>query len=293
MRTDQLSGSQKVAILLLAFGEEISTEVFKNLNEFEIKRVSTAMSRIGRVDQENVDEIIEDFYDILQKNRKFILGDTDYTEKVISTALKGSDAKEIIDQLSLSSRGLSSLEVIDVRNLLGMIVDEHPQTIALILSHLQPDKFIAILKKLPKNLQVDIIDRVAKLEPVSPEFIDEIESSLRLEISSSSTVGHEKTGGTELLADMINMIDSGTEEVIFEELDDKDPELSEEIKELMFVFEDISSFDSNNMQEIIKAVPGDKWRYALKSASEDLQNVVFVFDQLYRYIYQYLNSLLF
>ena len=275
MRNEQLSGSHKAAILLMAFGEDISTEVFKNLNEFEIKRISTAMSNIGRVDSDQVDYLIEEFYEILQENRKFFLGDADYTQKVINHALKGNEAKEIIQQLSLSSRGLSSLDVIDLRGLVSYISDEHPQTIAMILSHLKPDKFMAVLKMLSKPLRIEIIERVAKIEPISPEFIDEVESALRLEISASSAIGQEKVGGIEVLADMINMIDSGSEEVIFEELDDKHPELSEEIKELMFVFEDIAAFDMPNMQEVIKAVPGDKWRYALKSASQELQDSVF------------------
>nr|MBP6219208.1 hypothetical protein [Oligoflexales bacterium] len=178
------SGSQKAAILLLSFGEDISSEIFKHLNEFEIKRIGTAMSRLGRLEEGVVDDVILEFYQILQQNKQFFYGGSEYTKKVIGAAFKGGEAEEIIDQLSLSSANLDSLELIDPRTLAGFIRNEHPQTMALILAHLEPAKFGETLKMLPESLHTEILLRVANLESVAPELIDEIEDVLRQEVQS-------------------------------------------------------------------------------------------------------------
>ena len=171
----QFSGSTKAAILLLSFGEEISSEIFKHLNEFEIKRIGSAMSRLGRLDEEIVDSVIVEFYGVLQKNQEIIHGDTEYTKRVIGSAFKGGEAKEIIDDLALSEASLDSLSLIDPSGLAGFLRNEHPQTIAIIMAHLDPAKFGETIKLLPDNLHAEILLRIARLDAVSPELIDDIE----------------------------------------------------------------------------------------------------------------------
>lgn len=274
--TNKYSGAQKAAILLLSFGEDIAAEIFKNMTEFEIKRIGTAMSRLGRLDQEIVDEIMMEFYQILQQNRKFFYGGNDYTRKVIGSAFKGAEGEDLIEQLALgSSANLESLELIDPRSLANFIRSEHPQTIALILAHLDPKKCGETLKLLPEALHTEIMLRVANLDSVAPEIIDEIDDVLRSEIQAMGTISTQKIGGVEPLAEMLNQIDKATEEQILDNLEERDPDLAEQIRQLMFVFDDLVKIDDRGIQELIKAVSNDKWKVALKTASESVKDLVF------------------
>ena len=269
------SGSQKAAILLLSFGEEISSEIFKHLNEFEIKRIGTAMSRLGRMEQEIVDDIILEFYDVLQQNRQYFYGGSEYTKKVIGSAFKGGEADELIDQLSLSSASLDSLELIDARTLAGFIRNEHPQTIALILAHLEPAKFGETLKGLPNALHTEILLRIANLDAVAPELIEEIEDVLRQEVQAMGSISTDKLGGVDAIADMLNLVDKSSEEEMLENLEERDPDLAEDIRQLMFVFDDLVKLDDRSIQELLKSVPQEKWKIALKTCSESVKDLVF------------------
>jgi flagellar motor switch protein FliG len=274
--TNKYTGAQKAAILLLSFGEDISAEIFKHMNEFEIKRIGSAMSRLGRLDQEIVDSIIIEFYEILQQNKKFFYGGNEFTRKVIGNAFKGGEADDLIEQLALSSSAnLDSLELIDPRTLATFIRSEHPQTIALILAHLDPKKCGESLKLLPESLHTEIMLRIASLEAVAPEIIDEIDDVLRNEIQAMGSIATQKLGGVEPLAEMLNLIDKQTEEQILDSLEERDPDLAEQIRQLMFVFDDLVKVDDRGIQELIKAVPNDKWKVALKTASEAVRELVF------------------
>lgn len=276
MSTNKYSGAQKAAILLLSFGEEVSAEIFKSMTEFEIKRIGSAMSRLGRLEQEVIDEVILEFYQILQQNRKFFYGGNDFTKKVIGSAFKGGDADELIDQLALgSSANLDSLELIDPRTLAAFIRNEHPQTMALILAHLDPKKCGETLKLLPENLHVEIMLRIANLDAVAPEIIDEIDDVLRSEIQAMGSISTQKIGGVEPLAEMLNLIDKSTEDQILDNLEERDPDLAERIRQLMFVFDDLVKIDDRGIQELLKVVKNDQWKVALKTASESVRELIF------------------
>ena len=276
MAINKYTGAQKAAILLLSFGEDISAEIFKNLNEFEIKRVGSAMSRLGRLEQDIVDEIMMEFYGILQQNKKFFYGGNDFTKKVIGSAFKGGDADQMIEDLALSSSAnLDSLELIDPRTLSTFIRNEHPQTIALILAHLDPKKCGETLKLLPESLHTEVLLRIANLDAVAPEIIDEIDDVLRNEIQAMGSISHQKIGGVEPIAEMLNLIDKATEEQILDNLEERDPELAEQVRQLMFVFDDLIKVDDRGIQELIKNVNNEKWKIALKTASESVRELVF------------------
>lgn len=276
MGANKYSGAQKAAILLLSFGEDVSAEIFKHMNEFEIKRIGSAMSRLGRLEQDIIDQVIMEFYQILQQNRKFFYGGNEFTKKVIGSAFKGGEADDLIEQLALSSSAnLDSLELIDPRTLATFIRSEHPQTIALILAHLDPKKCGESLKLLPESLHTEIMLRIANLDSVAPEIIDEIDDVLRNEIQAMGSISTQKLGGVEPLAEMLNLIDKQTEEQILDNLEERDPDLAEQIRQLMFVFDDIVKIDDRGIQELIKAVPNDKWKIALKTASESVRELVF------------------
>ncbi|MCX6124238.1 MAG: flagellar motor switch protein FliG [Proteobacteria bacterium] len=276
MATNKFSGAQKAAILMLSFGEDISAEIFKNMTEFEIKRIGTAMSRLGRLDQEIVDEIMLEFYEILQQNKKFFYGGNDFTKKVIGNAFKGGEADDIIEQLSLGSNAnLDSLELIDPRTLANFIRNEHPQTMALILAHLDSKKCGEALKLMPDGLHTEILIRMANLDAVQPEIIDEIDDVLRQEVQAMGSVSTQKIGGVEPIAEMLNLMDKATEEQILDNLEERDPDLAEQIRQLMFVFDDIVKIDDRGIQEIIKNVNNDKWKIALRTAAEAVKELVF------------------
>lgn len=276
MATNKYTGAQKAAILMLSFGEEISAEIFKHMSEFEIKRIGSAMSRLGRLEQDIVDEVMMEFYDILQQNRKFFYGGNEFTKKVIGSAFKGGNADEIIEQLSLgSSANLDSLELIDPRTLATFIRNEHPQTIALILAHLDPKKCGETLKLLPESLHTEILIRIANLDAVAPEIIDEIDDVLRNEIQAMGSISTQKIGGVEPLAEMLNLIDKATEEQILDNLEERDPELAEQIRQLMFVFDDLVKIDDRGIQELVKGVQNERWKVALKTASEAVRDLIF------------------
>lgn len=276
MATNKYSGAQKAAILLLSFGEEISAEIFKNMNEFEIKRIGSAMSRLGRLEQEVVDEVMMEFYQILQENKKFFYGGNEFTKKVIGSAFKGGDAEDLIEQLALgSSANLDALELIDPRTLSNFIRNEHPQTIALILAHLDAKKCGETLKLLPESLHTEVILRIANLDAVAPDIIDEIDDVLRNEIQAMGSISTQKIGGVEPIAEMLNLIDKATEEQILDNLEERDPDLAEQIRQLMFVFDDLAKIDDRGIQELIKNVKTDQWKISLKTASEAVTDLVF------------------
>jgi flagellar motor switch protein FliG len=262
--------------LLLSFGEEISAEIFKNMTEFEIKRIGAAMSRLGRLENDVVDQVMAEFYSVLQQNKKFFYGGNDFTKKVIGTAFKGNDGDELINQLALgSSSNLDALELIDARTLSNFIRNEHPQTIALILAHLDARKCGDTLKLLPESIRTEILIRIANLDAVAPEIIDEIDDVLRAEIQAMGSISTQKIGGVEPIAEMLNLIDGATEEQILDGLEERDPELAERIRQLMFTFDDLVKIDDRGIQEIVKGVQNDKWKIALKTASEAVRELVF------------------
>jgi flagellar motor switch protein FliG len=275
MATNKYTGAQKAAILMLSFGEDIAAEIFKHMSEFEVKRIGSAMSRLGRMDQEIIDNVILEFYEILQQNRKFFYGGSEFTKSVLGSAFKGGEAEALIDSLSLDAANLDSLELIDPRTLSNFIRNEHPQTIALILAHLDAKKCGETMKLLPEALHTEILLRIANLDAVAPEIIDEIDDVLRDEIQAMGSISSTKIGGVEPIAEMLNLMDKATEEQILDNLEERDPDLAEQIRNLMFVFDDLVKLDDRSMQEVIKNVKNEKWKVALKAASEGVRELVF------------------
>ena len=272
----KFSGPQKAAILLLAFGEEIAGEIFKQMTEFEIKRIGSAMSRLGRIDSEVIDEIMEEFYVLLQSNKKYFFGGNEFTKRLIEQAFQGEDAGKIVEDLALeSSATLESLELIDPKTLANFVRGEHPQTIALILAHLDSRKFGETIKLLPDSIHTELILRIANLESVSPEIIDEIDDVLRNEIQRMGNITQQKLGGIEPIVEMLNLMDKTTEESILDRLEERDPELAEQIRKLMFVFDDLVKIDDRGIQAILREVKPDQLKLALRTASEGVKELIF------------------
>lgn len=271
----EYTGAQKAAILLLAFGEEVAAEIFRNMTEFEIKRIGSAMARLGRVDDGVIEEVMNEFWSLLNSNKKYYFGGNDYTKKILAQ-MGGEASDDLVSDLSLAaSANLDSLELIDPRTLATFIRNEHPQTIALILAHLDSRKCGETVKLLPENIHTEVILRIANLDTVSPEVIEEIDEVLRDEVQRMGNVSQQKIGGVEPIVEMLNFLDKNTEEQILDKLEERDPDLAEQIRNLMFTFDDFVKIDDRGIQLILKEASKDKLKFALKTASEAVKELVF------------------
>ena len=280
MSIGKLNGPKKAAILLLALGEEGASEVLKNLEDREIQQVGYYMTRFSDVAPEDVDVVLEEYY------RKVAMVDAgmginssgDYVKNAISRAFGGDKAKELVDNLSASNEegALESLKWLDPKTISNFILHEHPQTIALILAHLEdPEQTGLVLKELPENLQADVAYRMAILESIPPGVVAEIDEVLSREMQSAGAMSTSKVGGIESVAEMLNTMDKSTESRILATIEESNPDLAEQIRELMFTFEDLALIDGKGVQAILKEMPQNELVLCLKTASDAIKELVF------------------
>ena len=277
MTKRQFNGKEKAAILLIALGPEKSAEIFKHLNEEEIEEITLQIANMRMVSSEEKQQVIKDFYQIALAQEYISEGGINYAKEILEKALGPDKAVDIINRLtsSLHVRPFEFIRKADPNQLLNYIQNEHPQTIALILSYLQPYQSAQILASLPPEKQAEVTRRIAIMDRTSPEVVKEVESILETKFSGMLSQDFTTAGGVQSAVDILNSVDRGTEKFIMEELDIKDAELSEEIRRRMFVFEDIVSFDSRSIQRVIREIDNAQWAIALKSASEEVKEVVF------------------
>ena len=280
MGVGKLTGPKKAAILLLALGEEGAADIIKNLEDSEIQQVGYYMARFTDVSPEELDVVLEEFYN---KNAGddsgfLINASGDFVKNALSKALGGDRAKELVDNLSanVEESALESLKWLDPKAIANFITHEHPQTISLILAHLEdPEQTATVLKELPENLQADVVYRMSILESVQPGVVNEIDEVLSREMQASGAMGTSKVGGIESVAEMLNSLDKSTETRILATIEESNPDLAEQIRELMFTFEDMVLIDSRGMQNILKEVPQPELGLALKTASEPIKELIF------------------
>jgi len=280
MGVGKLTGPKKAAILLLALGEDGSAEVLKNLEDREIQQVGYYMARFTDVAPEELDNVLEEFYRkvAMQEQGVTINASGDFVKNALTKALGDDKAKNLVDNLqsSVDEGSLDSLKWLEPKMIAGFIVNEHPQTIALILAHLDdPEQTATVLKELPENLQADVTYRMAILESIPPGVIKEIEEVLAKELKATGAASTAKVGGVESVAEMLNTMDKSTESRILATIEESNPDLAEQIRELMFTFEDLVMVDPNGMQAIIKEVPQNDLVLALKTASDAVKEHIF------------------
>jgi len=269
-----LSGPEKAAIFLLTLGEEFTTEVFKELDDIEIKELGRAMSRIQNVTAEQVQDVLWEFVDTLQLPASLHFKGGDFFRNSLGQALDGARAEGLILDVN-SPVPFSNIKNIDPKALGNFIRNEHPQTIALVLAHIDPGKSAQIIAEFPEPLQQDVIMRIADLDNVPISILDEVEDVLRQEIKSQGPVGTRAAGGSSTVAEILNQVDQNTENAIMTKLEEDRPELSNEVRKLMFVFEDLLSVDDRSFRTILKEVNNDELTLALKASSEDMRIKVF------------------
>lgn len=277
-RKEGLSGVQKAAILFITLGPEASASIIKRLPEREIQKITFEIANITSVKQEERQEILSEFIE-MNKAKDFILeGGLEYARTLLGKALGNQRAEEILEKVTEATqqfRPFSIARKADAHQLLNVISNEHPQTIALILCYLQPDKSAQIMSALSEELQAEVAFRVATMNNTSPVMVKEIEKVLDSKLSSVIRTESTSIGGIKSLVDILNQVDRTTEKNITEGLEREDAELAEKIKESMFVFEDIITLDDVSIQRILREVDNKELALALKGCSEDVQEVIY------------------
>ena len=275
-KNDKLAPTVRAAAVMVALGADEAAEVYKFLKEDEIERLSLEIAKLDRMEQENMQEIIDDFYGLCVTQKVLNEGGISYARDVLEKAFGAQAASNYLDRLSksLRTRAFEFIRKTDAKNLFMMLQNEHPQTIALLLSYARADQASQIIAELPRNIQIDIIERIANLESVTPDVIAMVESVLEKRFANIISVDTTEIGGVSYIADIMNHTDRNTEKYIFDELGVNNPELSEEIRKLMFVFEDIINLDSLAIQRFIREVDSKYLAVALKAANEDVKATI-------------------
>ncbi|MFT9847860.1 flagellar motor switch protein FliG [Aneurinibacillus sp. REN35] len=273
----ELSGRQKAAILLISLGPEVSAQVFKHLREEEIEQLTLEIANVRKVDTEDKESILGEFHQICVAQEYISQGGINYAKEILEKALGQQKAFDIIHRLTahLQVRPFDFARKADPGQILNFIQNEHPQTIALVLSYLEPEQSAIILSALPQERQAEVARRIALMESTSPDVISQVESVLEQKLSSTVVQDYTQAGGIESVVNMLNNVDRSTERVILDTLEIQDPELAEEIKKRMFVFEDIVVLDDRSIQRVIRDVENADLMLALKVANEEVRSVVF------------------
>ena len=273
----EVEGLSKAAILLVAVGRDRAAQVLKEMPSEQVEEVMRELASLGRVPQELQGAVIEEFYNLSVAADYLNEGNLDFARQVLLESMDPKQAERLLGQIQtqVQKTPFSFLQRAESENLLTFIQDEHPQTIALILCHLSHHKSSEILAGLPVQKQIEVIKRIANMEQTNPEVIREVEKGLESRLSNMLMQSMEKAGGVPTVAEVLNLVDRATEKSIMEGLESEDPDLVEQIRRLMFVFEDIMLVNDKGIQAVLKEVENDELSVALKTASEDLKNKVF------------------
>ncbi len=277
MQKNELTGKQKAAILLISLGPDVSASIYKHLSEDEIEQLTLEISSVRKVEPSLKEAVLNEFEQITLAQNYLEKGGVSYAKQVLEKALGSEQAMMIINRLtsSLQVRPFDFARKADPMQLLNFIQHEHPQTIALILSYLEPIQAGQILSSLPQERQADIARRIATMGSTSPEVINEVEQILERKLSATVTQDYTQTGGLEAVVEVLNGVDRATEKIIIDTLEIQDPALAEEIKQRMFVFEDIVTLDNRSIQRVIRDAENDDLLLSLKVASEEVKSIIF------------------
>lgn len=276
-RGTELTSKQKAAILLISLGPEVASNIYRHLREDEIEQLTLEIATMRKVDSQDRAPVLHEFQELVVADQIIASGGIEYAKEVLEKAMGQERALSIIERLtsSLQVRPFEFARRANPSQILGFIQNEHPQTIALVLSYLDANQAAAILGELPVNVRADVAKRIAVMEATSPEVISSVERVLETKMASTSSVDVTEVGGLEAVVHILNGVDRATERGILESLETSDPELAEDIKKLMFVFEDIVLLDNRAIQRVIRDVEQSDLMLALRTASEDVQEAVY------------------
>ena len=277
IQEDVLSGNQKAAILLIALGPEKSAMIFKHLKEEEVEELTLEIANTRSITPQIKEMVIEEFYQICLAQQYIAEGGINYAKELLEKSFGSEKAVDVIGRLtaSLQVKPFEFVRKTDASQLFNFIQDEHPQTIALILSYLPASQSAQIVSALPPDRQADVAKRIAVMDRTSPDVIKDVEKVLETKLSSLVNQDYTIIGGVDAVVDILNTVDRGTEKHIMETLEIEEPELADEIRKKMFVFEDILLLDDKSIQRVLRDVENSDLSVALKGSNEQVQEAIF------------------
>ncbi|MGH8073458.1 MAG: flagellar motor switch protein FliG [Lysobacter sp.] len=266
-KLDVLSGTQRAAVVLLSLGESQAAEVLKHMSAKEVQKLGLAMTSVGGISHESVAEVFDDFVDVLAQPGALGSAD-DYIRAVLTQALGEERASSLIDRIlaGRNTSGLDTLKWMEPRAIADLVRNEHPQIIAIVLSHLDPDQAADVIKVLPERVRPDVLVRIATLDGIPPNALNELNDVMARQFSGSQNIKSSTVGGIKVAANILNFMDSGQDEVILGSIGEIDDVLGGKIRDLMFVFDNLAEIDDRAMQTVLRDVPSDKLAVALRGA---------------------------
>lgn len=272
----ELTNTEKAALTLMSLGKEVASEVMKSLTEEEVKRISRAFLSVQEVDRETQFQVSKEFQQMLAASEKLLVDGKEFAKEVIASAFGEVEGENLLEYITGAKKEQISSIIKDVppKILNQFVMSEHPQTIAFLLTKMTPAQAAEVLSEMDEDLQTDILIRIANLQNVKSEVVDEVREVLRVQLKSGLS-DEEQVGGPKSAAEILNFVDRANEERILSEIEETYPTLAEEIKALMFTFEDLKTLDDRTVQAILKEVPRDQLVLALKKASDELRDLIF------------------
>jgi len=272
-----MTGTDKAAILLLYLGNDVTSKVFEHLEDDDIKRISKSMAKLGHITRATIMEVVEDFTTVINPESGIFSQGEEFVRKILEKALGPEKAGMLMEELQASSYGdlVDILANMDPKSIANFLSQEHPQTIAVILAKLKSKQTSEIISLLPPELQAEVVLRIADVEQVSPEILLEIDEVMKREIKSMGGVQRYKVGGVEKVVDMFNHFDRSKEKQILDKLDVISPPLAEIIRKHLFTFEDVFALDDRSIQQVMREVSNDTLTLAMKTSTDDVKNKIF------------------
>jgi len=272
-----ITNMQKASLVLSSIGAENASLVFKNFSDDEIEKLTLEVAKNDYWPMEVVEEVLNDFYELCLTQKVISEGGVDYAREVLEKAFGQQQAAALFEKITkqLKTKAFSFVRKADYKNLLAIVQNEHPQTIALILSYARSDQASAILSELSKDVRIEVVERIAKMDAASPDVVRSIEQTLEKKFANLVSAESMDVGGINYIADVLNSVDRGTEKQIFDELAQRDPKLADEIRQKMFVFEDIVMLDDISVQAFLKEVDPKDLAIAIKGSTTEVADSVY------------------
>jgi flagellar motor switch protein FliG len=274
---ERLTGKQKAAAIIISLGAEDASRIYKFLKEDEIEQLTYEISRLQHLSPQTMESTLKDFYELCLTQKVITEGGLEYAKNVLEKAFGTQVATSLLERVTktLRNKSFDFIRQADYKNLLTIIQNEHPQTIALILSYARADQAAAVIAELPKEKRIDVVERIAKMDRTSPEIVKYVEKELLKKFNSMVSIDYTEIGGINYVADIMNNMDRGNEKYIFDELNKKDAKLSDEIRKKMFIFEDIVTLDSLSIQRFLREVDSKDLVLSIKGSNKDVSDVLF------------------
>ncbi|MBE6832636.1 MAG: flagellar motor switch protein FliG [Faecalispora sporosphaeroides] len=277
MSETKLAGPQKAASVIVAIGVENASKLYKYLKEDEVEQLTFEIARLDQLSAQDVEDTLDNFYQVCLTQKVITEGGVEYARNVLEKAYGTQMATSLLERVTrnLRTKVFEFIRKADYKNIIAIIQNEHPQTIALILSYTSADQAASVIGELPKDVRLEVVERIATMDRTSPEIVKIVEQNLEKKFSSLMSLDFTEIGGVNYIADIMNNMDRANEKYIFDELTRKDAALCEEIRKRMFVFEDITALDDMSIQRFLREVDSKDLVFALKGANKEVAETIF------------------